>query len=114
VTRSQRPAPPPLEANDLRVTVVGTVAWGVALVVTLALREQIPASSRWWIWTCVAGVGMGLFALWYVPYFKRVRARKAQRRAEIRAAAAAQPRSSDSKDSKTVSSTETPGTSTRS
>ena len=54
---------------------------------------------------------MGLFALWYVPRFKRSRARKAQRRAEARAAAAAQPFSSDSK---TVSSTETPGTSTRS
>jgi Protein of unknown function (DUF2530) len=111
VTRSQRPVPPPLEANDRRVTIVGTVAWAVALVVTLALRGQIPASSRWWIWTCVAGVGMGLFALWYVPYFKRARARKARRRAEIRAAGAAQPCSNDSK---TVSSTETPGTSTRS
>jgi Protein of unknown function (DUF2530) len=111
VTRSQRPVPPPLEANDRRVTIAGTVAWAVALVVTLALREQIPGSSRWWIWTCVAGVCMGLFALWYVPRFKRARARKARRRAEIRAAAAAQPCSNDSK---TVSSTETPGTSTRS
>ena len=108
--------PPPLEANDRRVTIVGTAAWAVALVVTVALREQIPASDRWWIWTCVAGVGMGLFALWYVPRFKRARARKAQhraeqRRAEVPAAAAAQPCSNDSK---TVSSTETPGTSTRS
>ena len=114
MAHSRRPAPPPLEANDRRVTIVGTVAWAVALAVALALREQIPASSRWWIWTCVAGVCMGLFALWYVPVFKRARARKAQRQAEDRAAAAAQPRSSDSKDSKTVSSTETPGTSTRS
>jgi ribosomal protein L32 len=93
------------------VTVVGTVAWAIALVVALTLRAQIPAGSQWWIWTCVAGVGMGLFALWYVPRFKRARARKAQRRAETRAVAAAQPCSSDSK---TVSSTETPGTSTRS
>ena len=126
MTRSQRPAPPPLEANDRRVTIVGTVAWAVALVVTLALRDQIPASSRWWIWTCVAGVCMGLFALWYVPRFKRARARKAQQRAEAQAAATGaapvgatgqvdgtgpvpadgQPWSSDSK---TVSSTETPG-----
>jgi type VI protein secretion system component VasK len=111
VTRSQRPVPPPLEANDRRVTIVGTVAWAVALVVLLALRGQLPASSQWWIWTCVAAVGMGLFALWYVPVFKRARARKAQHRAEARAAAAAQPCSNDSK---TVSSTETPGTSTRS
>ena len=111
MSRSQRPAPPPLEANDRRVTIVGTVAWAAALVVALVLRDQIPTGSRWWIWTCVAGLGMGLFALWYVPQFKRSRARKAQRRAEARAAAAAQPCSSDSK---TVSSTETPGTSTRS
>ena len=112
MAHSRRPAPPPLEANDRQVTVVGTVAWAVALVVTLALREQIPAGSRWWIWTCVVGVAMGLFALWYVPYFKRARARKAQRRAGTRAAAA-QPEPGSS-DSKTVSSTETPGTSTRS
>ena len=110
---SRRPAPPPLEANDRRVTIVGTVAWAIALAVTLALREQMPASDRWWIWTCAVGVAMGLFALWYVPYFKRARARKALRRSGLRAAAAAQlvPGSSDSK---TVSSTETPGTSTRS
>ena len=109
--RTLRPAPPPLEANDRQVTIVGTVAWAAALVVLLILRQQIPAGSRWWIWTCAAGVAMGLFALWYVPHFKRSRARKAQRRAEIRAAADAQPCSNDSK---TVSSTETPGTSTRS
>jgi ribosomal protein L32 len=110
---SRRPAPPPLEANDRRVTIVGTMAWAVALAVLLALRGQIPASDRWWIWTCAVGVTMGLFALWYVPRFKRARARKAQRRAEVRAAAAAQPEPGSS-DSKTVSSTETPGTSTRS
>jgi hypothetical protein len=110
---SRRPAPPPLEANDRRVTITGTVAWAVALAVLLALRGQIPASDRWWIWTCAVGVAMGLFALWYVPYFKRARARKAQRRAGIRAAAPAQPEPGSSV-SKTVSSTETPGTSTRS
>ena len=113
MAHSRRPAPPPLEANDPRVTIVGTVAWAVALAVLLVLREQIPVSDRWWIWTSAVGVAMGLFALWYVPRFKRARARKAQRRAEIQAAAATQPEPGSS-DSKTVSSTETPGTSTRS
>ena len=110
MTHSRRPAPPPLEANDRLVTIVGTVAWAVALAVLLVLRGQIPVSDRWWIWTGAVGVAMGLFALWYVPYFKRARARKARRRAQTRAAAA-QPCSNDSK---TVSSTDTPGTSTRS
>jgi phosphate/sulfate permease len=111
VTANRRPAPPPLEANDRRVTIAGTVAWAIALVVVLVLRTQTTAIAQWWVWTCVVGVGMGLFALWYVPVFKRSRARKAQRRTEARAAAAAQRCSNDSK---TVSSTETPGTSTRS
>jgi hypothetical protein len=82
VTRTRHPPPPPLEANDQFVTVVGTAAWAVALVVLLVLREQIPAGQRWWIWTCTAGVVMGLFALWYVPRLKRTRARKAARRAQ--------------------------------
>lgn len=59
-----------------------TAGWAVALVVLLALREQIPPGERWWIWTCVAGVVMGLFALWYVPRLKRARARSAARRAQ--------------------------------
>jgi len=76
------PAPPPLEANDQLVTAVITAAWAVALVVLLVLRGQIPSGERWWIWTCVAGVVMGLFALWYVPRLKRSRARSAARRAQ--------------------------------
>ena len=78
--RERLPAPPPLEANDWLVTAVGTAGWAVALVVLLVLRSQIPPSERWWIWTCVAGVVMGLFALWYVPRLKRARARSAARR----------------------------------
>jgi drug/metabolite transporter (DMT)-like permease len=82
VSRTLRPAPPPLEANDQLVTAIITAAWAVALVVLLVLRSQIPPSERWWIWTCVAGVAMGLFALWYVPRMKRARARGATRRAQ--------------------------------
>ena len=59
-----------------------TAGWAVALVVLLVLREQIPPGERWWIWTCVAGVVMGVFALWYVPRLKRARARSAARRAQ--------------------------------
>ena len=80
MSRERLPAPPPLEANDWLVTAVGTAGWAVALVVLLVLRSQIPPSERWWIWTCVAGVMMGLFALWYVPRLKRARARSVARR----------------------------------
>ena len=50
---------------------------------------------------------MGLFGLWYVPRYKRARARAAARRARDQSA----PRDSGSN---TVSSTDTPGKSTRS
>jgi hypothetical protein len=80
-------------------------------VVLLIVRGAIPAGSRWWLWVCVAGLLMGLFGLWYVPVLKRGRGR---------AAAARQLSGPDSgyvsrdSGSNTVSSTETPGSSTRS
>jgi len=118
-SRGPTPPPPPLEANDQLVAVVGTVAWAVALVVLLIVRSELPAGARWWIWTCVAGLALGLFAIWYVPRLKRSRARSATRAAQDREQDPAQdhadgqsaPRASGSN---TVSSTETPGKSTRS
>lgn len=79
MTKTRRPPPPPLEANDPLVTAIITAVWAVALVVLLVLRDRIPATERWWIWVCVAGLAMGLFALWYVPRMKRARARAARR-----------------------------------
>jgi len=106
--KQTRPAPPPpLEANDWLVTVIGTAGWALALIVLLIIRGSLPAADRWWFWTCATGLVMGLFALWYVPRFKRARARAAARRAAAQSA----PRDSGSN---TVSSTDTPGKSTRS
>jgi len=78
----RRPAPPPLEANDQLVTGLLTAGWAIALVVLFLLRGQLPADSRWWLWTCLAGFVMGLFGLWYVPRVKRSRARAAERRTQ--------------------------------
>jgi hypothetical protein len=84
VSSIRRPAPPPLEANDQLVTAVITAAWAVALVTLLALWAVLPATDRWWIWTCAVGTGTGLFGLWYTPRLKRSRARLAERRAAAR------------------------------
>jgi hypothetical protein len=99
------------------VTAVITLGWVLALIVLLLVRSTLPADVRWWVWTCVCGALMGLFGLWYVPFLKRRRARLATDRA---ASADAQPSQPDSgyvsrdSGSNTVSSTETPGKSTRS
>ena len=96
------------------MTLAVTLGWVLALVVLVSVRSALPADVRWWIWTCVCGVVMGLFGLWYVPFLKRKRARIA---AEHAALAEDQPSSeyvSRDNGSNTVSSTETPGKSTRS
>ena len=126
-TRQPRPSPPPpLEANDRVVTLAGTAGWAVALVVLLIVRDRLPAGQRWWIWTCVCGVAMGLFALWYVPRLKRGRARAAARRAAAGDEPGNEPGNEQGEQgpqvqsaprdsgSNTVSSTDTPGRSTRS
>ena len=81
MSSTRRPSPEPLEANDQLVTLVITAGWVIALIILLAVRAEIPASDRWWIWTCVTGLGLGLFGLLYVPVLKRSRARAAERRA---------------------------------
>ena len=94
------------------MTLVGTAGWAVALVVLLIVHDKLPAGSQWWVWTCVTALAMGLFALWYVPVLKRGRARAAAARAQPSESASGYV-SRDS-GSNTVSSTETPGNSTRS
>jgi ABC-type nickel/cobalt efflux system permease component RcnA len=106
--KESRPAPPPpFEANDRLVTGSVTIGWALAVIVLLIVRDRMPADARWWLWTCVAGLVMGLFGLWYVPRLKRGRVRTAARRAAAQSA----PRDSGSN---TVSSTDTPGKSTMS
>ena len=107
-------APPPLEANDQVVIWAGTAGWAVALVVLLIIRDRLPADQRWWIWTCVCGMAFGIFASWYVPRLKRGRTRAAARRAASGAAAESGQSAPRDSGSNTVSSTDTPGRSTRS
>jgi hypothetical protein len=114
VSEPGRPIPPPpLEANDQLVAGSITAGWAVALIVLLIVRSSLPGDARWWIWTCVTGLVMGLFGLWYVPRLKRGRSRAAARRAAASSDQPAQsaPRASGSN---TVSSTDTPGKSTMS
>jgi hypothetical protein len=85
MSSQRQPAPPPLEGPDQLIAGGLTAAWAVALIVLLAVRSQLPGQDRWWIWVAVAGVGEGLFGLWYVPVLKRSRARAAARRAVLAA-----------------------------
>lgn len=61
----------PLQTNDTATILVGTALWAIALIVLLIVQPD--AAHRWWIWTCVVGVGGGLFGLVYVRRARRPR-----------------------------------------
>jgi hypothetical protein len=113
VASPHRSPPPPLEGNARLITGVITAGWAIALIVVLIIRASLPPSERWWVWTCVTGVVLGFFGLLYVPHLQRSRTAATGRRA-------ARPTVPDTgqapplNDSNTVSSSETPGRSTRS
>ena len=80
MTPPLRPAPPPLEGDDRLITGVITAGFAIALIVLLAVRSELPAADRWWIWVAALGTAMGLFGLVYVPNLKRSRQRATERR----------------------------------
>ena len=63
------------------MTAVITGGWLISLIVLLILRGHLAPADRWWIWVPVAGVGIGIFGLGFVPWLKRSRRRSAERRA---------------------------------
>lgn len=66
--RKPRQPDPEVHESDYRVpTALGSVAWTVALIVLLARGDRLAEADRWWIWVCVTGIGLGVFAFWYIP-----------------------------------------------
>ena len=51
----------PLDHDGVIPIAVITAAWGVAAVVLFFLRDDLADNDQtWWLWTCVAGFGLGL------------------------------------------------------
>ncbi|WP_093785203.1 DUF2530 domain-containing protein [Actinacidiphila guanduensis] len=62
-----REAPEPLEANDVATVTVGTVIWFVLFLAQLPFYGWYSDHGHtWFIWTCLAGGGLGLVGLLYV------------------------------------------------
>jgi hypothetical protein len=60
------PGSVPLDVDGVRTVVVGTAAWAVAVVTLLAMRTRLDEHNRgWWVWVCVAGLGLGLLGYLY-------------------------------------------------
>lgn len=60
------PPSKPVDVDGVRTVLTGTALWAVALVVMVVLRDDLAASgNEWWLWTCVAGTGLGLLGYAY-------------------------------------------------
>jgi len=57
----------PLDVDGVGAILYGTLAWGLALVGCLLLRDRLAADGRgWWTGVCLAGFLLGLPGLWFV------------------------------------------------
>lgn len=65
----------PLDVDGVRTAEVGTAIWLVAFIALLPFYGALEDSGRtWWLWTCMAGFGIGLFGLEYCRRRRRARA----------------------------------------
>lgn len=56
----------PVDTDGVRTVTIGTALWVVALVVLLLFRGRLDeAGNGWWLWTCLAGAGLGLLGIEY-------------------------------------------------
>lgn len=62
-----RPAPEPLEGNDVAIVQYGTAVWFALFLVQLPFYGWFAdRGHEWWVWAPLAGTGIGLFGIWYV------------------------------------------------
>ncbi len=56
--------PEPLDVDAVKVVTIGTVLWGVAFVVMAPFWGRLSDDGHGsWLWTCLAGVGLGLLGI---------------------------------------------------
>ena len=54
----------PLDVDGVRTLEVGTGLWLLGFLALLPFYGRLVATDNlWWLWTCLAGFGLGLFGL---------------------------------------------------
>jgi hypothetical protein len=68
----------PLDVDGVRTVTVGVGLWLLGFLALLPFYGRLQDAGRgWWLWTCLAGFGLGLLGLEYCR--RRKRARDARR-----------------------------------
>ncbi|MET8113138.1 DUF2530 domain-containing protein [Streptomyces prasinus] len=63
----QHEAPEPLEGPVVATIVGGTILWFALFLVQLPFYGWFDDRGHtWWLWTCLAGGGLGFIGIWYV------------------------------------------------
>lgn len=56
----------PMDVDGVRTMTVGTIVWGVLAIGMLPFIGNLEKDGRtWWLWTAVAGFGLGLIGIEY-------------------------------------------------
>lgn len=67
----------PLDVDGVRTVEIGVGLWLVAFVALLPFYGNLEETGRlWWLWTCLAGFGLGLLGLEYCRRRRRARGRR--------------------------------------
>lgn len=64
----------PLDVDGVRTVAIGSVLWVVGLVALLPFSGRLMEDARgWWLFTCLAGAGLGLIGLEYCRRLRTAR-----------------------------------------
>ncbi len=56
----------PMDVDGVRTMTIGTIVWGVAVIGLLPFLGRLEEQGRtWWLWTALAGFGLGLIGIEY-------------------------------------------------
>ena len=64
----------PLDVDGVRTVAVGACLWLVAFVLLLPFYGRLEENDRvWWLWTCLAGFGLGVLGWDYCRRRRKAR-----------------------------------------
>lgn len=56
----------PMDVDGVRTMTVGTILWGILVIGLLPFLGTLQETGRtWWLWTALAGFGLGLIGIEY-------------------------------------------------
>ena len=82
--RAGRPKLEPMQINEAKVIWIGIGLWAAAFLILLPFRKTLISDGHgWWLYTCLAGAGLGMLGLPMVGRRKAVMHRESERGRQV-------------------------------